>query len=101
MHCSQLWALLMVHPGRLSGWPFWHGGRAHLTCPPAAPPANAQPHKVGPLGAKAHCGLGCRPRLGGGHAARLPPTGAAIQGWGPWGKTTGGKVAKPVGRLYL
>ena len=100
MHCSQLWALLMVHPGRLSGWPFWHGGRAHLTCPSAAPLANAPPHRVGPLGATAHWGPGCKPRLRGGHQPGCGPQALQFKGGGLGAKQQGG-VAKPVGRLSI
>ena len=96
MHCSQLWALLMVHPGRLSGWPFWHGGRAHLTCPSAAPLANAPPHRVGPLGATAHWGPGCRPRLGGGHQPGCGPQALQFKGGGLGAKQQGGKWRSPL-----
>ena len=96
MHCSQLWALLMVHLGRLSGWPFWHGGRAHLTCPSAAPLANAPPHRVGLLGAHPIGALAASLGWGVGTQPGCCPQALQFKGGGLGAKQQGGGWRSPL-----
>ena len=78
--------------------PFWHGGRAHPICPFAIPLANAPPYRVGPPGATAHWGFGCRLWLRG-RALGVPPNAACPPctvafGWG-------GKALGPFNIVWL